>query len=116
MQNRTRSTTLMILAALAVTLGAAVAVEAADGKVNINEAGVEQLALLPRVGPAVAQRIVDFREQNGKFKTTADLMLVRGIGEKTFEQLEPYVALTGATTLSEKVSLSRGGEDDGGKR
>ena len=68
---------------------------------------------LPRVGPAVAQRIVDFREQNGSFKAVEDLMLVRGIGEKTFERLAPYITLSGETTLSEKVrSGAGGGEED----
>jgi competence protein ComEA len=92
------------LIALAVTGLGATPAEGAEGKVNVNEASVTQLALLPRVGPAVAQRIVEFREANGKFKTAEELMLVRGIGEKTFERLEPYIALSGETTLSEKVS------------
>ena len=95
-------------------IGLAGAVAAAEGKVNINEASAEELALLPRVGPAVAQRIVDFREENGAFKSMEDLMLVRGIGEKTFERLAPYVALSGETTLTEKVRSSRSeGEGQG---
>ena len=51
--------------------------------------------LLPRIGPAVAARIVEHREKNGAFKTADDLMLVRGIGESTFERLKPYVATLG---------------------
>jgi competence protein ComEA len=83
---------------------------AADGKkVNVNSADAAQLALLPRVGPSVAQRIVDYRKQNGPFKKPEDLMLVRGIGEKTFELLKPYVAVAGETTLKEKVHASRSG-------
>ena len=74
--------------------------------VNVNEAGLSQLALLPRVGPALADRIVQHRKENGKFEATEDLMLVRGIGEKTFDLLEPYVTLEGKTTLTEKVRLS----------
>jgi len=77
------------------------------GVVNINTADTTQLALLPRVGPALAQRIVEFREANGKFKDAGDLVLVQGIGEKTFALLKPYVALSGETTLHEKVRLSR---------
>jgi competence ComEA-like helix-hairpin-helix protein len=82
----------------------------ADGKkVNINNADVSQLGLLPRVGPSVAGRIVDYRKQNGAFKKTEDLMLVQGIGEKTFELIKPYVATSGETTLKEKVKASRSG-------
>lgn len=95
-----------LVLALATVAGLSAA-EAAPGKVNINTATVEQLALLPRVGPAVAQRIAEFREQNGGFKAAADLMLVKGIGEKTFELIAPYVAVSGETTLSAKVSSSR---------
>lgn len=82
---------------------------AAEGKrvVNVNSADAAQLALLPRVGPSVAQRIIDFRKENGPFKSAEDLMLVQGIGEKTFQLLKPYVAVSGETTLKEKVKGSR---------
>jgi competence protein ComEA len=83
---------------------------AADGKkINVNSADASQLALLPRVGPSIAQRIIEYRKQNGPFKKPEDLMLVRGIGEKTYELLKPYVALSGETTLKEKVHSSRSG-------
>ena len=59
--------------------------------------------MLPRVGPSVAQRIIEFRKENGEFRAAADLMLVRGIGEKTFALIKPYVATAGDTTLTEKV-------------
>jgi competence protein ComEA len=91
---------LILLALPAVSAGA-------EGVVNINSASVEQLMLLPRVGPSVAQRIVEFREQNGRFKQAVDLMLVKGIGEKTFELIEPYVAVSGETSLKEKVRAAR---------
>jgi competence protein ComEA len=93
---------------LLMILLAAVPGLAADGrKVNVNSADASQLALLPRVGPAIAQRIVDYRKQNGPFKKPEDLMLVRGIGEKTYELLKPYVVTAGETTLKEKVRASR---------
>jgi len=79
----------------------------ATKKVNINNADSSQLSMLPRVGPSVADRIVDFRKDNGPFKKPEDLMLVQGIGEKTFQLIKPYVATTGETTLKEKVSSSR---------
>ena len=104
-QHVIRTTTALIALTLALTALPAFAGE--TGTVNVNSAGVEQLALLPRIGPAVAQRIVDYREANGAFKALEDLMLVRGIGEKTFELIKPYASLSGQTTLSAKVRSSR---------
>ena len=92
-QHVIRTTTALIALTLALTALPAFAGE--TGTVNVNSAGVEQLALLPRIGPAVAQRIVDYREANGAFKALEDLMLVRGIGEKTFELIKPYASLSG---------------------
>ncbi len=96
--------------ALSLALLALPTMAAEAGKVNLNTATAEQLALLPRVGPAVAQRIVEHREQNGEFKQPEELMLVRGIGEKSFELMAPYVAVSGATTLTEKVRVPRKAE------
>jgi competence ComEA-like helix-hairpin-helix protein len=97
---------LLVLAFLFASLPAL----GAEGKprvVNVNSADTAQLAMLPRVGPSVAQRIVDYRKQNGPFKKPEDLMLVQGIGEKTFQLLKPYVATAGETTLKEKVKGSK---------
>lgn len=56
-----------------------------DPKVNINTASVEELVQLDRVGQRYAERIVAYREQNGPFKAPEDIMLVAGIGPKTYE-------------------------------
>ncbi len=102
---------LLMLAAVALaTAGGAVA---ADGKVNINSASAEELTLLPRVGATVAARIIEFRDANGAFEATEDLMLVKGIGERTFELIMPYVSLSGETTLVEKVRTSSKTKADG---
>ena len=100
-----RKTTILALALslLALSLPAL----AATGVVNVNTADAETLQLLPRVGPSVAQRIIEFREANGEFKSKEDLLLVRGIGERTFALMEPYVAVEGESTLSEKVRIQR---------
>jgi competence protein ComEA len=92
-----------------IAILAAAALSAAEEApvVNINTAGVEELMLLPRIGPAVAERIVDFREKNGRFKSAEDLLLVQGVGEKTFELIKPHVAISGETTLSEKVQIPK---------
>ena len=55
-------------------------------KININTATVDELAQLKRVGPAYAARIVEYREQNGPFEKAEDIMKVRGIGSKTWEE------------------------------
>ncbi len=94
---------------LLVTVALAIPAQGAEtsGSVNINTASAEQLMLLPRIGPSVAGRIIEFRDQNGKFKQVADLMLVKGIGEKTFTLIEPYAAVSGETSLKEKVKVER---------
>jgi comEA protein len=61
--------------------------------VNINLASVEELQNLPRIGPAMATRIVLHRQKNGPFQTKSDLMNVRGIGKKTFEKLKNLITL-----------------------
>jgi competence protein ComEA len=54
-------------------------------KININKATIDELCDLKRIGPSYAQRIVDYREQNGPFERPEDIMKVKGIGLKTFE-------------------------------
>jgi len=60
-------------------------------KVNLNTAGVEELATLPRVGPVLALRIVDWRKQHGRFRTVQELDAVEGVGPKLLEALLPLV-------------------------
>lgn len=99
--------TLLTLALLAGLAAPVLADSEKSGVVNINTASAQELQLLPRVGPALAKRIVEFREKNGTFKTSEELMRVKGIGEKTFELLKPYVTTSGPTTLKQKVASAR---------
>ena len=66
---------------------------AVGGKVNINTADEAGLDTLPRVGPAMATRIIAYREANGRFTTIEDLMNVTGVGDKTFEGLRDLVTV-----------------------
>jgi competence protein ComEA len=72
--------------------------------INLNTANQAQLESLPGVGPKAAQRILEYRKQNGNFKKIEDLMNVKGFGEKTFLKLKPML------TVGEKA----GGEKAGG--
>ncbi len=63
----------------------------ADGRIDLNTADVAALDTLPRIGPAIAQRIVDWRTANGPFSSVDDLLAVSGIGAKTIEALRPLV-------------------------
>lgn len=65
----------------------------ATAKININTASLDQLTTLPRIGPAIAQRILSFREEHGSFEKIEELMNVKGIGQKTFDRLKPLIRL-----------------------
>lgn len=73
--------------------GAGAAGAAGDGRLDLNAAGVAELDTLPRIGPAMAQRIVDWREANGRFTSVEDLLAVPGIGDKMLETLRPLVTV-----------------------
>lgn len=61
--------------------------------VNINQAGVEELESLPGIGPALARRIVDYRQQHGPFTDKEQLLAVPGIGPKKMAELRPWLKL-----------------------
>lgn len=68
---------------------------APGGKVNLNTAEAAELDTLPKVGPVLAQRIVDWRKEHGPFKSVEELDAVDGVGPKMLEALLPLVTVQG---------------------
>ena len=62
----------------------------AKGGIKINTASAQELTQLPGIGPAIAERIVEYRKQHGRFKTVDDLTNVSGIGPKKLDKLRPF--------------------------
>jgi len=63
--------------------------------VNLNTATKDELVALQGIGPAKAQAILDYRNQNGPFRSVDEVRKVRGIGEKLFQQIKPELSLSG---------------------
>lgn len=90
---------------VAAVLAVALAIVAAPGsvnaetkpqpaaRVNINTATAAQLETLPGIGAALASRIVEYRQKSGSFRSTQELMNVKGVGEKSFAKLEPWLSV-----------------------
>jgi competence protein ComEA len=90
-------TTLSLALALALPLsgGPDRGPRAPQRPVNLNTATVTELMQLPRIGQKTAERIITFRKQHGGFQRSEELMNVKGIGEKSYAKLRPYLAATG---------------------
>ena len=113
MSLRSFARSLALLSVLSVTSGLLAAPAPSENEpgkktVNINQASADELARLPKVGSKLAGRIVTHRSQHGSFKRVEDLMAVKGVGEKMFTSLKPYLTVSGSTTLTEKVSSTKG--------
>ena len=65
----------------------------ADGPININTASAEELDALPGIGPAMAKRIIEYRETEGAFTAIEDIKKVKGIGEAKFEKMKDKICL-----------------------
>jgi len=61
--------------------------------ININTASAKELDVLPGIGPAIAQRIIDYREKHNGFKSTDDILKVSGIGPKKFSALKDKITI-----------------------
>lgn len=66
---------------------------ASSARINLNTASQEQLESLPRIGPKTAEKIILWRQTNGGFKSTDQLLEIQGIGQALFQALEPLVTV-----------------------
>lgn len=65
-----------------------------DGElININTATLEELDSLPGIGPTIAQRIIDYRTENGAFSTIDEIMDVSGVGPATFDEIKDLITV-----------------------
>ena len=72
--------------------------------VDVNTAGVEELDTVPGIGPALAARIVAHRDQNGAFRSVAELVNVRGIGPRSVKQMTPYLTASASASPAQAVA------------
>lgn len=61
--------------------------------INLNTASLNQLMVLPGIGPAFGQRIIDYRNEKGGFKSIEEVKLVKGIGDKTYEKIKDRITI-----------------------
>lgn len=64
-----------------------------ETQININTAGITELTQIPGVGAATAQKIIDYRQKNGKYKTIEEIKNVSGIGEAKYEKIKEYIKI-----------------------
>ncbi|CAN5560276.1 hypothetical protein BH23BAC4_BH23BAC4_09550 [soil metagenome] len=67
---------------------------------DLNTATSAQLQRIPRIGPAIAERIIDYREEVGRFRRIEDITRVRGIGPATFETISPFLFVVDEVPVS----------------
>lgn len=72
--------------------GAFTGAAAEEGKIDVNTASEETLTELKGVGPVLAQRIIEYREENGNFTEPSELAEVKGIGKETVEDIKDRLA------------------------
>ncbi len=97
MNVRKNVTAIVLIAIFVITLNTGVMAQTKAAKkgdlININTATAAELIKLPRIGEKIAARIVEYRQKNGKFKRVQDIMKVKGIGEKTFENFKKQIMI-----------------------
>lgn len=85
----------LLLFALSIVLCSATAKKKPPAApVNLNTADSEQLQLVPGIGPATAEKILQMRKAYGSFKSVDDLLAIRGIGPKRLEKMRKYLTVS----------------------
>lgn len=64
-----------------------------ETKISINTASLEELVKIPSIGEVTAQKIIDYRNNNGGFQSIEDLINIKGIGVKKLEKMKEYICL-----------------------
>ena len=67
--------------------------KSSKGKININKATATELTSVPGIGQSTAQKIIAYREENGKFQAIEDVKKVSGIGDSKFESMKDYLSV-----------------------
>ena len=64
-----------------------------EKSINLNSAGLDELVSLPGIGTSTAEKIIEYRNEKGKFKSVQQIMNVKGIGEKKFQKIKDYLTI-----------------------
>ncbi len=100
---------LALLLALPLAAGAGAAKPKAPARpINLNTATATELTQLPKISAKAAERIVAYRKQHGGFQRPEDLLSVKGIGEKSFLKLKPYLTVGAASAATRPAAKSAG--------
>jgi len=87
------STTVKTTTEKGTVAGASTSSDEVSGQININTASASELDSLPGIGTTYAQRIIDYREQNGGFSSIEDIQNVKGIGPATFAKMKDQITI-----------------------
>ena len=64
-----------------------------NSKININKATQAELEIIPGIGPSTALKIINYRNENGKFKSIEDVKNISGIGDSKYEKMKDYITI-----------------------
>lgn len=89
----TKSLRVVLLAVLIFGISGVFLQVSAENKIDVNTATAEQLSEIKGIGPVIAKRIVDYRQENGRFTNKEQLQEIKGIGPATLSKIEERITL-----------------------